>query len=337
LGRASFVGNSVLRVMSDAMAALAHLTLRYLDWLALQFLPDTAEHEWLDRHGNIWLKNADGSIGRKVGTFASGSVTLTGTTGTVLPAGTRLSGSDAWPYETTESVYLSDIGSKANVRALNAGAGGNKGAGDVLSLDTPGSGVDGEAPVITITGGTDQETDDDLRKRVLLRIQQPPMGGDASDYVNWALSFPGVTRAWCSPLEMGIGTVTVRFMMDELRADQDGFPTGDDCVALAAYLDTVRPVAVKDFFVVAPIPQLVDCQITQLVIDNESTRAGIEASLLDMLFALAIPGQTIFVAWKSYAIMNAPNVNSFQLINTIDDVMLSPGHMAVLGSVIYDT
>jgi uncharacterized phage protein gp47/JayE len=229
------------------------------------------------------------------------------------------------------------MGSPVAVRALNAGVDGNKITGDMLSLDTPGAGMNGEAPVITLTGGTDQETDDELRKRILFRIQQPPMGGDADDYVNWALSYPGVTRAWCSPLEMGIGTVTVRFMMDDLRADQGGFPTEDDCIAVAAYMDTVRPVAVKDFYVVAPIPQPVDCQVTQLVTDNEDTRAGIEASMKDMLFTLAIPGQTIYLAWKSYAIMNAPNVSSFQLINTGDDVMPSPGHMAVLGSMIYDT
>jgi uncharacterized phage protein gp47/JayE len=135
---------------------------------------------------------------------------------------------------------------------------------------------------------------------------------------------------------MGIGTVTVRFMMDELRADNDGFPTEDDCIAVKAYLDTVRPVAVKDFYVVAPIPQPIDCQITQLVTDTEDTRAGIEVSLRSMLFELATPGQTIFEVWKSYAIMSAPNVTSFLLINATDDVMPSPGHMAVLGSVIYD-
>ena len=49
------VPNSVLRVLSDAMGALCHLTLQYIDWLALQLLPDTAETEWLDRHGQIWL------------------------------------------------------------------------------------------------------------------------------------------------------------------------------------------------------------------------------------------------------------------------------------------
>ena len=40
--------------------------------------------------------------------------------------------------------------------------------------------------------------------------------------------FLACTRAWCRPLEMGIGTVTVRVMFDELRADDDGFPSYED-------------------------------------------------------------------------------------------------------------
>src|ERR1700747_2778641 len=84
------VPNSVLRVMSDAMGALCHLTLQYIDWLALQLLPDTAETEWLDRHGQIWLVNADGTLGRKLATLASGSATFTGTLGAVVPQNTQL-------------------------------------------------------------------------------------------------------------------------------------------------------------------------------------------------------------------------------------------------------
>ena len=42
-GADASIPNSVLRVMSDVMGALCHLTLQYIDWLALQLLPDTAE------------------------------------------------------------------------------------------------------------------------------------------------------------------------------------------------------------------------------------------------------------------------------------------------------
>src|ERR1700749_2831004 len=73
---AAVVGNTVLRVMGDAMAGMGALVLRYLDWLARQPLPDQAEKEWLDRHGNIWLVNSDGTTGRKGATTASGTVTF---------------------------------------------------------------------------------------------------------------------------------------------------------------------------------------------------------------------------------------------------------------------
>ena len=336
LGRASFVGNSVLRVMADAMAAVCHLTLRYLDWLSLQFLPDTAEHEWLDRHGDIWLVNADGSTGRKVATFAFGSITIFGDQGAIIPAGTRLTGSDDWPYETTQQVFANgDIGVTAMVRALNPGAGGNKALGDVLSMETVIIGVTSEAPVIDIDGGVNDETDEQLRERVLRRIQQPPMGGAAYDYEAWALAVPGVTRAWAAS-EMGIGTVTVRFMMDDMRADNDGIPTQEDIDAVEIYINGKRPVAVKDTFVVAPVKQEITCIIDQLVPDTESVRAEIEQSLNLMLRNLAAPGQTIFAAWKSYAIMNTTSVVSFHLANNEDDVMQSVGHIGILGSVIYD-
>src|SRR5215471_9560395 len=84
------VPNSILRVLADGMGALCHLTLQYIDWLSKQLLPDTAETEWLDRHGDIWLSNADGTIGRKLATLSVGSVTATGQQGVIVPAGTRL-------------------------------------------------------------------------------------------------------------------------------------------------------------------------------------------------------------------------------------------------------
>ena len=65
-----------------------------------------------------------------------------------------------------------------------------------------------------LAAGSDAETDESLRARVLRRIQKPPQGGAGYDYVAWALEVPGVTRAWVYPAEMGLGTVTVRFVRD---------------------------------------------------------------------------------------------------------------------------
>ena len=81
--------------MSDAQGALCHLTLQYIDWLALQLLPDTAETEWLDRHADIWLVNADGSTGRKMATFAVGTASFTGERGRGRAGSDQLEGQPA--------------------------------------------------------------------------------------------------------------------------------------------------------------------------------------------------------------------------------------------------
>jgi len=335
---ASFIGNNVLRVMADAMAGLTHHTLRYIDWLALQLLPLTAETEWLDRHGDIWLVNADGSVGRKMATYAEGSATFTGVVeGIVIPVGTQLEAIGNIGYETTEEgiTAASNAAVEIPIRSLDPGADSNQEPGTTLTLLAAPVNIINSAEVVTLTGGTDTENDDDLRVRVLQRIRQPPQGGAAHDYVRWALATPGCTRAWCAPLEMGIGTVTVRVLFDVLRADNDGWPRGEDIDAVTAYIDTQRPVAVKDFWVLAPVKQFVDVKIANLIPNDEDTKAAIEAGLKQMFYDLAAPGQTIFATWKAQAIMNSPGVISFDLIDWSDDVMESPGHMGVLGDIVY--
>jgi len=340
IGSDASVPNSVLRVMSDAQGALCFLTLEYLDWLALQLLPDTAEQEWLDRHGYIWLTNADGSSGRKLATQASGTVIITGTTNSVVPLGTLLgaTGGSTPTYQITEQIFLDAGPTEASAVSLIAGIDGNLEPGDTIAFAAaPPPGVDNVVTVAIMDGGAETETDDELRQRILFRIQQPPMGGDADDYVLWALSYPGVTRAWSYPLEMGIGTVTVRFMMDDLRADNGGFPSAFDVANVNAYLDSVRPVTVKDFFVEAPIPQLIDIVILDLNSDDAATRANITTSLQKMFLQRSQPGQTWFRAWTSEAIMDAIGVISFTLGNENQGniVMSGNGYMPVLGDIQY--
>lgn len=337
------IANSVLRVICDAMAGLAYLVMLYIKWLSRQFLPDTAEGEWLDRHGNIWLG------GRKPSTFSSGTISATGTFGTVVAQGAELNiGTASSPVvlQTTAQATIGSGPTPIPVMSLTPGAIGNFDIGTTANWSIAQSGLNGTATVVTLTGGADEESDDDLRSRVLFRIQQPPMGGDADDYVRWALEVPGVTRAWCSPLEMGIGTVTVRFMCDQLRATSNpmtsGFPLAQDIAAVQAHLDAKRPVAVKDIFVSAPIPEPISFTISNLDSDDESTWANITASVRAMLADKAAPAyavngvaqqaQSIFSAWVSNAILGAAGVSSFDLAMS-DHPMPSAGYMAVLGTI----
>jgi uncharacterized phage protein gp47/JayE len=290
----------------------------------------------LDRHGEIWLVNSDGTIGRKQATLATGTVAATGISGSIVPAGALLgvgSGVNA-TYQVTAQVIVGSGPTEVPVTALEAGTVGNLDPEDVMGFLVPPSGVDGTVTVVIMDGGADTETDDELRARILRRIQQPPMGGDAADFENWALAVPGVTRAWCYPLEMGIGTVTVRFMCDDLRAEFGGFPLPIDVQNVSDYINVKRPVAVKDCFIEAPLPMPIDMVIFNLSEDTDSMRAAIEVALENMLFQKAIPGGTIYRSWVEAAIQSAVGTATYELTFTTL-VMPAPGYLGVLGTINY--
>jgi uncharacterized phage protein gp47/JayE len=219
------------------------------------------------------------------------------------------------------------------LRALDAGAIGNLDEGTTMDFSTPIAGIDSQATVVSMEGGADTETDDQLRARILFRIRNPPMGGDEADYVIWATSVPGVTRAWAAP-EQGIGTMTVRFMMDDLRADNRGIPLPQDCQVVHDYIDGVRPVTVKGLYVEAPVPFYYDISISQLVNDNTNTRNNIQTSIQDMELEKSKPGQTMYRNWVEEAVGEAVGVETFELdFDTTE--MPAPGYMPFIGTITY--
>jgi uncharacterized phage protein gp47/JayE len=115
----------------------------------------------------------------------------------------------------------------------------------------------------------------------------------------------------------------------------DGWPTSDDIKAVAAYIDQKRPVTVKDCYVLAPVKEFISLTITDLVKDDAATHAAIEASVREMLFNKAAPGQTIYRSWVEEAISNAVGEDHHNLIFA-DHPMPAPGYMAVLETILYD-
>jgi len=334
-------GNSPAAILAEDNGALAFLVLQYIARQAQEYLPDQAGEQMLQRWADIFLPG-----GRKAATYSVLTATLSGPAGTVVPQGTQFSASGIL-FQSTADVTLggTSVLTPISARALTAGLVGNLPVDTALSLVAAISGVTASATVSAITSyGVDIESVDSLRDRVLFRIRRPPMGGDADDYVAWAREIPGVTRAWAAPHEVALGTVTIRFMMDDLRAAIGGYPIQADCDAVAAHIAAVRPVTVSDIYVVAPVPQPVNLAISNLSPDTPSTRAAVLASLSAMIKQRAaparavngslVPAQTIWAAWQSEAISAAEGVDYFDLSAT-DAVMLNGGRMATLGSVTF--
>jgi uncharacterized phage protein gp47/JayE len=233
---APILRRSLTYVFSRVIAGAAHLLHGHLDYLSRQVFPDLSDREYLIRQAALY------DLSLKPAEFANGAITFTGVDGSVVAAGTKLTRADGLEYETDADVTIAGGVGVVGVDALTAGQDGNCDAGVALSLESPIAGVNASATVggAGIVNGSDEEDLEDFRARVIARMQSPPHGGAAADYIAWAREVGGVTRAWCYPLEGGPGTVTVRFVRDD---DVSLIPDAGEVAAVQAHIDEVAPVS----------------------------------------------------------------------------------------------
>lgn len=317
---------SNLNVLSRVHAGAVHGLYGYLDWIARQVLPDTADAEVLDRWANIFR------VPRKAPVGASAVATFTGTPGVTVPANTTLIRADGVEYLTQADATFTSSSMQVASAAVVAGTAGNATAGVQLLLATPIAGVESRVALATgAAGGEDAESDDSLRARLLTRLRQPPQGGAAHDYAAWALSVPGVTRAWVFPQISGAGTMGVAIVTDTDSGVTA--PATEVIDATQAYVDAVRPVT-ADVMVFAPtfLPVNVSLSVTP---DNAYVRAAVLAELNDLFIREAEPGARMRLTHIREAISLADGELDHTLAAPAADVVPTATQMPVLGTVTF--
>lgn len=321
-GADSRLRQSTLGVLAKVHAGAVHGLYGYLDYLAAEVLPDTAQ-ETLERHASIW------GLTRKVATLASGAAAATGVNGAIIPAGTALQRPGGLEYVTLAEAVIAGGTATLSLAARTAGVASVATAGTALTFVSPIAGVAAVALVGAggLTGGAAEESDDLLRERLLARIRQAPEGGAAHDYIRWAREVAEVTRAWVLPAWMGAGTVGLAFVMD---GRVDPIPLVADVEVVAAHVGALKPVT-ADLIVFAPTPKPLDIAITGLDPDDAATRAAVQAEITDLLFREAAPGGTILVSHLRAAISQAAGEYDHVLVSPIANVAHAPNELAVLG------
>jgi uncharacterized phage protein gp47/JayE len=331
--------NAVLRVLSWVMSGLAYSVYGYLDYIAREAVPFTATDEYL----YAWAALI--GVYQKDSTPASGSAQFTGTAGLVLPAGAPLTRQDGTPYTTTADGTVDATGllTVPIVAAVN-GAATNADVGVAMSIASPVPGINsGGVTVTPLSGGADQETQDELRTRMLYQYAQPPQGGSASDYVTWALEVPGVTRAW---IAASGGQVQVYPMFDVANAAHGGFPQGSDGCAVeekrgptatgdqlivAEHIWPVQPVTAL-VFVAAPVPLAIDVTIANLDPSTVEMEASILASLQDAFLVIGEVGGVVYPSQLYQAISATPGVNRFDMTIPAAPITAPAGALPVMGT-----
>lgn len=296
---------TVLKVIGKVQAGMSNLQMGYLDWIAKQSVPFTAEDEYLQGWAalkKVYLKQA---------TAAQLTATFPGVTGKPLSAGTQVVRSDGATYTTAATATVDGTGFvSVTIVATAKGSFGNADPGTAVSLGTAVDGLQSTGTITaTVASGSDVEDNDDLRTRMLAAYQNTPQGGDANDYIGWALAVPGVTRAWVAPNGFGGGTVVIYTMWDVAEASHAGFPqgtngcsqydkgpggtprgtvaTGDQLVVADSIINE-QPVTAL-VYSCAPIPNSLTFTLSGLLGASTATRAAISSAVSDVLFRNGSP------------------------------------------------
>jgi uncharacterized phage protein gp47/JayE len=210
-------------------------------WIARQIFSDTADVDILElRHAT------PRGIIRKAAAFATGTVRFTGSVGSSITLGTEAKTSSGVAFVTTASGVIGGGGTvDIAARASLAGLAENQAGGTALTLTSAPAGVQSQASIVSMTGGTDIETPAALLARVLYNMRMPPMGGAKHDYYAWAMEVPGVTDAYVFPLRRTANSVDVVF------ETIGGLPSSQLVADVLAHINSVRPPCV-DLAVMGP-------------------------------------------------------------------------------------
>lgn len=321
--------------IARALAGLSHGLHGHIAWVFKQIHPTSqTDTDQLERHASF--KN----VTRRGAAVSTGTIRITGVDGTVIDDDTRLGSETGVEIATDAAAVIAGGIADIPVRAVLAGSGGNLPGGARFGFLSPVAGASSEAFARSpgLSGGADDEPDNQLLDRYLLRLRRPAHGGASSDYERWALEVPGVTRVWPAPAEMGLGTVTLRIAVDD--TPHGPIPTADEVAAVETHIQTRgslnelfegRPVTAQ-LFVAAPVPAPVTVSMI-LTPDTDATRAAVLAELQALFRRVAVPGGIVPRDAISQAISLAPGLSERRLLEPADDAVPQLGHLPVLGEV----
>lgn len=324
-GASSRLRASNLNVLGIVHAGAVDGLYRYLSWIKDQMFIKTCDEE------QLVIRADELRVPRKAASLAGGDVVFQATVGSLIPALADLVRPDGIRYQTVAEAAESGGLITVSVRAVVAGVAGNMAANSQVTLLTPVAGVQSSGLVASsgIGGGADVEGVEPWRDRVIRRMSQAPQGGAETDYETWALEVAGVTRVWPAPHEMGVGTITIRFVRDD---DDSIIPDFEAVTLVQSYLDERRPVTVKGLYVVAPIAAPLNFDIS-MTPGTSAVRENVESALRDLIRREAVPGGTLLLSHIRETISTAVGEDDHVLNAPVANVVHGLGELAVMGSI----
>lgn len=267
-----------------------------------------------------------------------------------ISAEIEVTGDKLFDYEVTGSpatpatgiIFSTSTFASVKIRAINTGQETNLESGAQVTLTSPIAGVDNDAYVqfSEVSGGADEETDEEYRTRVLEAYYNPVSHFNVAEIIARAKSVTGVTRVQVEETTPSAGQVTVYFLRDD---DVSPIPDGGEVAQVKNEILKIKPAHMEaaDVFVNEPalVAKTVNFVFTDLEPDTVNMRTAIEENLRTMFREVPLVGENLSQDAYRSAIFQTedPNtgkfVESFTLSEPIGDIPILSNEIALLGSI----
>ena len=200
--------------------------------------------------------------------------------------------------------------------------------GAVVSMAVAPVGIQSCSNPSPFLGGSDGESDQELRARVMDTFQRLPNGANAAFYEQGALSFDEVAAASVLPRNRGVGTV------DVVVAAGSGQPDEELLEKLEDYFQTRREIAV-DVQVLAPEEVGVTLSVQVKAKDGwdgSEVRTGVK-NALQSWFSGERLAQDVLLAQLGSLIYGCEGVANYKIVSPAADVAIGADQLPVLSSI----
>ena len=280
--------------------------------------PQWSHGEYLDRLAQM------ARVERKAPNFATAVIAVEGVPGTVIQVGSVFATPEtdsaiSIEFAAIEQCIIGEGGKgTVAVQAMIAGRGSNVNANTITMMSVPIDGVTTVTNPERASGGTEEETDDELRQRILEAndMMDTSYIGNHSDYKRWAESVQGIGTAIVVPEWDGPETVKI------VVIDANG-ESANTTLQKAVYDYIMSPespldrLAPPNTILTVSAPELVDIDYTIKSIELEDgyTKDGV---LEDFKVGLAKYYKTVNSEgevkynWVHSVLTNTPGVDDFE-------------------------
>lgn len=202
--RLRLLPKAFLVVLAKVLSAIYIIPFKLCGWFLLQIFPDTASYSKVNVLGHtirplVKLGDQFGVQRPMEGKAWQGVIIVKRLAeNKVIALGTQLkSDITGFIYCVSESVELDEYEKRVEVYCTETGIDGNLADGDILTFVNPIDYAEKNAEVAeTTVTGTDDETEESYRRRVVNRYSVQPQGGALADYRIWAYDVASVLQTY---------------------------------------------------------------------------------------------------------------------------------------------